>query len=172
MADQRQDRGRQAEAGDDIGRHRIEAPRQQRIAGPREGAKEGSAVADGIGAIEVDAVAPDDQEGAAQAGQRADDVIPAQPLARQQRRTDDDQQRPEVGDQPRFHGRRIAKRREVEEVITEQPGNARRSRPWPAACSSASRDGLSDQHDEARNAADGKADGGKLERRHFARRRR
>ena len=51
-------------------------------------------------------------------------MVPAQPLARQQCGADDDEQRPEIGDQSGLHRRRIAKRREIEEMIAEETGNA------------------------------------------------
>ncbi|ENN89500.1 hypothetical protein RHSP_61017 [Rhizobium freirei PRF 81] len=167
MAEEGEDGCHEAEYGDDVGGYGLETARDQRIAGPGEGAKKSRAVADRIGAFEMKAVAADDQNCARKPHQRADDVIPAQPLARQQGRADDDQKRPEIGDQPRFHRRRMAQRREIEEMVAEQAGNAR----YPDLGGLTQKPQAlrpEQQHDDAGNAADGKTDGKQLKRLHLA----
>src|SRR3546814_4227315 len=64
--------------------------------------------------------------GAGKAHGGAGEMEPAQPLARQQRREDDDEQRPEVGDEAGIDRGRIAERDEVEEVVAEEAADAER----------------------------------------------
>ena len=51
-------------------------------------------------------------------------MVPAQLFAWQQGRKQHDQQRPEVVDQARFDGRRVAQRKEVQEMVAEEATDA------------------------------------------------
>src|SRR5690606_1305957 len=114
MAQRRQHRRAGAEPCDDAGRHRWETPRQQRIARPDEGAGERCAVTERTPGVEGNRAAiADDKDHPREAEQRADHVMPAEPLAWHQRRAEHDEQRPQIGDQAGFDRRCVAERREV-----------------------------------------------------------
>src|SRR3546814_17080272 len=92
----------------------------------------------------------------------AGEMEPAQPLARQQRREDDDEQRPEVGDEAGIDRGRIAERDDVEEVEAEEAADAERPDRWR----------LGPGHDGAAPAdrkADGAGTGGAARGRHRGR---
>ena len=81
MADQAQDRGGEAEAGDGFGGNAGEAARGHRVAGPDHGSQEGGKVAEGIVAIERQRLAGRHQK--RRAGEAEDDtgkVVGAQTL--------------------------------------------------------------------------------------------
>ena len=105
----------------------------------------------------------DDDAGKAEEGAR--DVGGPDPLARQQRREQHDEERPEVVDEPGFGRRRETQRGEVERVIAEQAADAERphDRPLPERLQGAA---AGDARDEADRPADGERHGRKLERRH------
>ena len=63
---------------------------------------------------------------ARKAEERARHVGGAQALARQERREQHDQERPEIGDEARLRRRREAQGREVEGVVAEQPADPER----------------------------------------------
>ena len=70
------------------------------IGAPDDGGEERRGVAAEIGRIEAEAVAAgDDEDGAGEGEDAADDVLPFEPLAGQERREHHDQQRPEVVDE-------------------------------------------------------------------------
>src|SRR3546814_231845 len=108
-----QQRDGAAETADHFGRHRAEASVQHRIGRPSQRAGGGGEVAEGVARVEGKRAALGDQDGGAgKAHGGAGEMEPAQPLARQQRREDDDEQRPEVGDEAGIDRGRIAERSE------------------------------------------------------------
>ena len=92
----------------------------------------------------------------------------AQPLARQQRGKQHDQQRPQIGDQARLGRRRPPQRGEVKRVIAEQPADADQpDRPRLGDGAEAPARG---GEAEAERAADRKRQRRQFERRNLARR--
>ena len=127
MKDQRQRGGREAKARDRIGRHLGEAARQHRIDRPGERRDEGRGKSRQVILRERDAAAPDEQhDRAGERDHRADDVMRFQPLVRQQRRAEHDQQRPKVVHELRLGGGRKTQRHEEQRVVAEQPADAER----------------------------------------------
>ena len=111
-------------------------------------------------------LASEQRRGAGKAQRRADDMARAQPLARQQRREQHDQQRPEICDEARFGGRRAAQRGEIERVIAEQAADPDEpDRPGLGEGGEAPARGRVDQPE---GAADGEGQRRQLERRNRA----
>ena len=116
-----QQRGRRAKARHRVGRHRLELARHHRIGRPYEGRDECRDKSGHLAGREIaETVAGKQQHRAGEAKQGADDVVRRQPLARQQRREQHDQQRPEIIEQSRLGRRREAQREEIQRVIAEQ----------------------------------------------------
>ena len=127
MEDRRERRGRQAKSRNRIGRRRREAARQHRIKRPGERRHERRGEPRQVILRERDAAASEEQhDRPGERDQGADDVMGFQPLARQQRRAEHDQQRPEIADELRLGGGRKAQRHEEQRVIAEQPADAER----------------------------------------------
>src|SRR3546814_11445001 len=125
-----QQRDGAAETADHFGRHRAEASVQHRIGRPSQRAGGGGEVAEGVARVEGKRAALGDQDGGAgKAHGGAGEMEPAQPLARQQRREDDDEQRPEVGDEAGIDRGPIAERYGVAEVEAEGAADAGRPDP-------------------------------------------
>ena len=117
-------RGGETEAGDRVGRHRLELARHHRIGRPHKGGDEGCGQARYLAGRKARAIAGEQQHGAGKPEQRADDMMRRQSLARQQRGEQHDQQRPEIIQQTRFRRRREAQREEIQRVIAEQAADA------------------------------------------------
>ena len=116
-------RGHRTEARDRIGRHRFEPARQHRIGRPDKGRDKGRDQAGNCPA-EKPRIAGEQQHRAGKSQHRADDVMHREPLARQQRREQHDQQRPEIIQKPRFGRRGETQRQEIQRVIAEQSADA------------------------------------------------
>ena len=118
-------RGCKTEAGHRIGRHRLQLARHHRICRPYEGGDKRRGQAGDLLPFEMHGcIAGKQQHRAGKPEQRADDVMGFKPLARQQRREQHDQQRPEIIQQPGFRRRRQPQRQEIQRVIAEQSADA------------------------------------------------
>ena len=168
----REHRGDKAEAGDDVRRHAGEAPRQHRVARPGERAEHRGQVAEGELGLDGEPLpAGDDQHRAGETQQRPRDVVRTQLFARQQRREQHDEQRPEIVDEPGLDRRRVAQRDVIERVIAEDPAHAEQpDRPWLAQRLDCLGPHGPEHH--ACQRADAQTDSQQLERRHRAARRR
>ena len=125
MHDGRQQRRCRAKAGHRIGRHGLQPPRHHGIGGPDKGRDESGEQSRQLAGLKVGRPAADQQQHrAGQPEQRAEDMMRQEPLARQQRREQHDQERPEIVQKPGFGRRRKAQREEIERVIAEQAADA------------------------------------------------
>ena len=124
MHDGRQQRRCRAKPSDRIGWHGLQPSRHHRIGRPDKGRDEGGSQAGDLPRRKAGAIAGEQQDGAGEPQQRADDVMRKQPLARQQRGEQHDQQRPEIIEQARFRRRCKTQRQKIQRVIAEQPADA------------------------------------------------
>ena len=116
--------GNKAKAGDSIGRHIAEPARQQRIGRPCHGRRHGTKIARHGLRVDGQAITRKNQHGdPCKAQQPADDRGQPHMLARQQARTDDDQQRPEIVDQSRLGRRGQLQGGKIQSVIAVKPAH-------------------------------------------------
>ena len=167
MDERGEQRGRKAKACDRVGRHRLQLARHHRIGRPHEGGEEGRGQTGDLAGRESPArIAGEQQHRAGEPEQRADDVMRRQPLARQQRREQHDQQRPEIIQQAGFGRRRKAQREEIQRVIAEQPADADHpGDQWLLHCAEGGRP--EQEACERHRGADPERHGGELERGNF-----
>jgi hypothetical protein len=114
--------------------------------------------------------AADQHDGADQPKNGANDVVHFELLARQKSREQHDQQRPEIIDQAGFGRRRETQREEIKRVIAEQAKYPERP-DFRLLAQGADRALAEHPGYRAHQSANRKCHGGKLERRHAARRR-
>ena len=103
VADEAQERGREAEARDRVGRHLAEAARQHRIAGPHESRHEGAEVAGQVFGPRVEARrVRRSARRRRQSREALRQMRAPQMLSRQQRGEQHDEKRPEIVDRARI----------------------------------------------------------------------
>ncbi len=125
MAQQAEDAGGEAEARHRIRRHGRHPGGEDRVAGPDEGRRERGEIAPAGRGREVQVPAREENDHAPEPHSGADEVArPQPPRTGQPSREQDDQERPQVTDEPGFGGRREAQGHEVEGVVGEEAADA------------------------------------------------
>jgi hypothetical protein len=124
MHRRREQRGGETKARHRVRWHRFELARHHRIGRPHEGRDKRRDQPGHLSRREpTAAVACKQKHRAGESEQCPDDVMRRQAFARQQRRKQHDQQRPEIIKQACFGRRREAQRQEIQGVVSEQPAD-------------------------------------------------
>ena len=156
---------RQAEHRDTFGRHIAQPPRQDRIARPGQRTKEGQTQPKGR---TLAPLAPKNDDRRPRKGdQRAYNMRSAQPLPGQQARQEDDEQRPQIGNQASFGAGRQAEGCEIQKVIAEKTSRTK-GIDLPADCPKDSK-AAPGRPDQADHPTDAKAKRVQEQRRHWGR---